>query len=106
MNLIIHLSLVRVIGLYAAAISTVVSNMVVMYIRKIMLRNDYRFIILKRQYVYGLIFIYFSVVGMMRLPLWINLMNLVLAGVVFAFIVIGTIKRKPFFCDTESLKTD
>ncbi|SFU99369.1 lipopolysaccharide biosynthesis protein [Butyrivibrio sp. INlla21] len=105
-NLIIHLSLVRVIGLYAAAISTVVSNMVVMYIRKIMLRNDYRFIILKRQYVYGLIFIYFSVVGMMRLPLWINLMNLVLAGVVFAFIVIDTIKRKPFFCDTESLKTD
>lgn len=95
-NLIIHLSLVSIIGLYAAAISTVVSNMVVMYTRKIMLRREYKFTVLKRQYIYGAAFIYFSVMGMIKLSLLINLINLLLAGVVFVVIVMDTIKRKPF----------
>ena len=85
-NAAINLLFVQFIGLYAAAISTLVSNMVVLYIRKYLLRNDYKFTIEKKQYIYALLFIYFAVLSTLKLPLFINILNLAFASILFVVI--------------------
>lgn len=85
-NLGVHLVLVNFIGLYAAAISTLVSNAVVMIIRKYLLQKEFYIRIEKKQYVFVIIFVYFAVAAMMKLSLFVNIINLVIACVLFVFI--------------------
>lgn len=85
-NLIIHLSCVRFIGLYAAAISTLVSNIFIVFIRLILLRREISFYLNKKVVVLGFIYLYFVIMAYINKPVGIDCFHLILA-LFFFFIV-------------------
>ena len=85
-NLVIHLLLVDFIGLYAAAFSTLISNAVVLYIRKYMLRKIYNIKLDLKCYCLVPVFIYFSIFSMIRTNLLINIVNVIFAAAVFLLV--------------------
>ena len=92
-NLLINICLIKYIGLYAAALSTLISNIIVMYTRKRMLINKYSFRINKKYYYLYVIYLYYSIIAMIRLPLMINILHLFIAGVLFIIANFKYIKK-------------
>jgi len=84
-NIVVHLTLVEFIGLYAACISTLISNIMVVCIRAYMIRDAVKLRIDSVNYVYILICVYITAcVYLMNNFAW-NIANLVIATVVFLF---------------------
>lgn len=84
-NFGVNIVLIKFIGLYAAALSTLVSNMVVTEIRKVRLKDKYAFRIEKRNIVNIIIFLYFFLMSYNITNVWLNIINLILACV-FCFV--------------------
>lgn len=84
-NLVIHISLIKFIGLYAASISTLISNMVVMVIRKYQLRDSFEFKLNVQQILLCIIFVYYSFLSTQRVSLLLNALHIVVAVIIFVF---------------------
>ena len=84
-NLVVHFALIKYIGLYAAAVSTLVSNLVVMAIRVIQLKNDFYFKVEKKHVVLLLIFVYYLFVASMKVNLILGFVNVIIASIIFVF---------------------
>lgn len=92
-NLAVHILLIKNLGLYAAALSTLISNMVVFAIRKSFLKDTFKLKINKKSYFYILFLVYFSIVAMFKFSLFINLVNLTLATFLFIYINMDIVKK-------------
>lgn len=92
-NLIVHLSLIKFVGLYAAALSTIVSNIVIVFLRAYLLRKDVKFTLDSKMTIYILIYAYFIVMAYIRLPLILSVFNLALAAVYFILLNRDTINQ-------------
>lgn len=82
-NLFVHFSMVGFIGLYAAAVSTLISNIVITVVRVHLLRNDITFKIQKRIWLYVFIYLYFITLSYLNLTFGLRIFNLLLSGFVF-----------------------
>lgn len=85
-NIVINILLIRYIGIYAAVISTLASYLVVSLLRKMRLSNKVRFKLERINYIYILSYIYFFVTSYLINNLIFNIMNLILAIVLFIII--------------------
>lgn len=85
-NLVVHLALVKLIGLYAAAISTLLSNVFLVISRVILLRKDIKIAIDKKVYIYMAIFAYFVIFNLISTNLIISLVNLLVACCLFVYV--------------------
>lgn len=92
-NLVVHFALVRIIGLYAAAVSTIISNITVMTLRQYKLRDIFTVHLSREIVVYSLIYCYFFVFCYIDTILVIRVINLLLAGIVFVIVNKDFIKR-------------
>ncbi|MCR4581095.1 MAG: oligosaccharide flippase family protein [Bacilli bacterium] len=86
-NLLIHLSLVNFMGLYAAAISTVVSNITVMIIRWMWLPRKYAIKSTKKTKYAIAILLYYAICSYIQLSMVFRIINLILA--ILSFIIIN-----------------
>lgn len=82
-NIIVHLALVKVIGLHAAVVSTLVSNMVVTWLRQYLLRKRVVLHICKKNWLYTVFYLYIMVCAYFKMPLIWDLVNLMAACVMF-----------------------
>ena len=82
-NLIIHFSMVRMIGLYAAAISTVVSNIVIFAMRYFLLRKSIVLRIEKQCIIYIVAYVYIICASYICFPTIISVFNLAFSLVWF-----------------------
>lgn len=85
-NLVVNVLLIKLIGLYAAAISTLISNIAVTEIRKIRLSSKYTFKLRNSNYFNILIFCYFFVMSYNISYIWLNIVNLALACLFCLFV--------------------
>ena len=82
-NIIIHLSLIKVIGLYAASISTILSNFLLMILRKKRLK-EVPLKLNNKNYLYLGIFIYFFICQYLFSDfLVLNIINIIIAIILF-----------------------
>ena len=88
-NLIIHLFLVNFIGLFAAAISTLVSQTIVCFMRKMRLNKIMKLNYTKSTRFYFGLYIYFLIASYFINNLYFNIVN-----VIFAFIVMAWANKK------------
>ena len=92
-NIVTHLLLIRIIGLYAASISTLISNLSLMVLRKIRLK-EVPLHLEKNNYFYFLIFIYVFICQYIFTNNYIiNILNVGLASIIFLIINYGMIKN-------------
>ena len=86
-NIIIHLALVKFIGLYAAAISTLLSQIIVCVIRKIYLNKEVNIAIDKKNYLYLIMFIYLGICVYYNsyISIYINFANMLVATLIFGY---------------------
>ena len=82
-NLVIHLSLIEVMGLYAAAISTLMSQFIVCIIRHIRLKKYVSIKMNMKTVLYFAVYVYFTFMAYIIDNVAINIINFVLASVVF-----------------------
>lgn len=82
-NLVIHLSLIKVMGLYAAAISTLMSQFIVCIIRHIRLKKYVSIKMNVKTVLYFAVYVYFTFMAYIIDNVAINIINFVLASVVF-----------------------
>ena len=92
-NLIVHLALIKIVGLYAAALSTIVSNIVIVFLRAYLLRKDVKFTLDSKMPIYIIIYVYFIVMAYIRLPLLLSIFNLALAALYFILLNRDTINQ-------------
>lgn len=85
-NLVVHIALVRYVGLYAAAVSTLVANIAVMFARKVKLKKIVSVKLQKTEYLYILFYIYFFISCYVKLNYVVCLVNLALAIILFIVI--------------------
>lgn len=85
LNLVIHLVLINYIGLYAAAISTLLSNLAVVAIRAFQLKKDFYFRLNAKHIILVLIFVYFAFVATKKLHLAFEILNVLFALLVFLY---------------------
>ncbi len=91
-NLLVHLGLIKIVGLYAAAISTMVANLFVMWLRRYRLRKDIIFCLEKKSFIYiGLYFYFIVSCYLFQNALWLNVVNLLFAVAIFIKANIGLI---------------
>lgn len=81
-NIVLHIALWKVIGLYAAAISTLIANSVIVILRIGLLRTNFKIYISKKTRLIGLGFIYFFIMAYVNRLMVLNIVNLFL-GIVF-----------------------
>ena len=91
-NILINLLLIKYIGLYAAALSTLVSNVVVCVIRHFKLNDTIKFKIYNKTYIYVIYYIYLLVATYMTNNFMLSFCNLLLSGLMFCII------NKEFIC--------
>ena len=84
-NVVIHLLLISYIGLYAAAISTLVSSLIVCCIRIYSLRDIYKFRFDKRTVLYSCFVVYFIVSTFVDGYMGFNVLNILIAILFFVF---------------------
>lgn len=82
-NIVVHIVLIKFIGLFAAAISTLIGNIIVVISRQYLLKDFYVIKIKKGTWVSIFIFIYFLIGSYLHYIGWLNYINLVLAFVFF-----------------------
>ncbi len=86
-NVIVNLSLIPFIGLFAASISTFVSNLVLVVLRKYRLHKIVPLKLNTKNKIYGLIFIYMILIQYIsNMPLFMNIIHLLFACALFMFI--------------------
>lgn len=85
-NLVVNIVLIKFVGLYAAALSTLISNIVVTETRRIRLKNRYIFKIKKYNWIYIIFFTYFFIMSYFIRDLRINVINLLLASCFCVFV--------------------
>lgn len=83
LNVIIHLALVRWIGLYAAVFSTLAANATVSFSRKLLLRKKVQLKLDRKNWLYTMFYLYVMVCAYYALPMTWNVLNLTLACGVF-----------------------
>lgn len=83
-NLIIHISLIKFIGIYAATISTLISYIILFIIRYIDIRKSINIKFDKTSYKNFIIFIYFFVSAYINNE-YLNIANLIIAIIYFIF---------------------
>lgn len=84
-NVLIHLLLVKVIGIYAATISTLISYIVLLVMRWVDIKKSVDLKIAKNNYLFFGIMLYFFVSLYFNSLLW-NFINLILACVLFVVV--------------------
>lgn len=84
-NIIVHLSLINYIGLYAATISTLIAYVVLFVIRYIDINKTINLKFEKKVYIAFAILIYFIIMVYVN-NLYINILNILIAGGYFIFV--------------------
>ncbi len=92
-NLVSHLALVHFIGLYAAAVSTLISNIVVMSIRKYQIKREFTFNINMKQILLCIIFVYYSVISAQPLSGIMGSIHILIAVFIFSVVNFKYLKR-------------
>ncbi|MCQ2548467.1 MAG: oligosaccharide flippase family protein [Lachnospiraceae bacterium] len=91
-NIVIDLALIKYIGLYAAAISTIVANFTVCYLRYVRLRREISFSISKKTIAHIIYYIYMF--GMCYINnVYVAAMNFVFATIMFLIINNAFVKK-------------
>lgn len=85
-NLVIHLIMIKYIGLYAACVSTLISNIIVTIIRKKKLGDDIDIKLTNKTYIYIVFYIYFIICVYISKNIMFNMLNLLLSGLLFIYI--------------------
>ena len=85
-NIVINLMFIKNIGVYAAAFSTLISYMTVSAIRYYRMKSIVRFKMNKFNILISIIYIYFLVSSYITQNLYFNVINLVLACILFTII--------------------
>ncbi len=86
-NVVVNLSLINFIGLYAASISTLVANVFIVIFREIRLKNKIKLKLDNNVKIYFLIFMYFVIVQYIFYnQIWLSIVNLCFAGLLFIYI--------------------
>lgn len=85
-NVIINLLLIRSIGLYAAALSTVIANIVICAVRYTRLDSDICFRLNKRTWLFIVYYLYLLAASYVYAYFWFSTFNLALACVMFCVI--------------------
>lgn len=85
-NLAVHLSLVKWIGLYAAAVSTIAANVVICILRYIKLKKDIPFSLSRNTKLFILYFLYVFIACYMTKNVIFATLNLVLSCIMFCVI--------------------
>lgn len=83
-NLVVHLILIKPIGLFAASISTLIAYMALFLVRYVDIRRNVRLIFNQTALISLLVIIYFFVCNYINVE-WLNCVNLVLAIVYFIY---------------------
>lgn len=95
-NIIVDLALIRVIGLYAASVSTLVAYLFLFCVRFIILNKKYKLRVDKRSWIYTLLFCYFVASQYINTGV-LNWINLAVAIAIFVFtnrhFIEGAIKK-------------
>ncbi len=92
-NLVVHLSLISFIDLYAAAISTLISNVVIMIVRAKLISDEIKFTLEKNLIFYGAIYFYFVVGAYLRFGYVWHSINLIISLFVFCYVNKNMINR-------------
>ncbi len=82
-NVVIHVILINFIGLFAAAISTLISNMVVCVLRKRKLSKNVKFDFGKKVYLFWLVYAYFLAFVYIDVNYYFRWLNIVTAIILF-----------------------
>lgn len=87
-NILVHLALIKYIGLYASAISTLASTVTIVIARKIILKKDLDIKVERKIYKYLLIYAYIAICAFFcsKLNIIINVINLLITIAVFLII--------------------
>jgi len=88
LNILIHLVLIKFIGLFAACISTLLSTLIIVFIRKYMLKKDVSVSLEKSNCIYLLLYCYFVICSVLwnKISIIINIVNFIIACSVFLYI--------------------
>lgn len=86
-NISSHILLVNLIGLYAASISTLLSNLVLVALRFALIHNDIHILLTKKTKVNIIIYTYFFIVSLLQESILFNIFNMALA--ILAFLCIN-----------------
>ncbi len=82
-NLLAHLILYRYVGLYAAAISTFLANVVILYLRAVLVKSAFRIHFTKETIYVFIGFLYFFLIAYLHTNMVFNWINLFLACIFF-----------------------
>ena len=82
-NIILHIALWKYIGLYAAAISTLIANSVIVILRIWLLRTNFLISIQRKTKSIGIGFIYFFIMAYFNQNFILNVVNLIFAIIFF-----------------------
>ena len=82
-NLVIHLLLIKAMGLYAAAISTLLSQFIVCIVRHISLKKYVSIKMDRKMVLFFAVYVYFTLMAYNIGNLALNIINVILASVVF-----------------------
>lgn len=85
-NIIVHIILVKFIGLYAAAISTLFSNFIVCLLRKNRLRKEITFKLEKETHLYIIIYLYYFFSSYININISFKIFNFITACILFIII--------------------
>lgn len=85
-NLIVHIGLVSYVGLYAAAFSTLISNITISIIRVWMLKDTVVFKLDNKQYIYAGIFLYLFIAAYWSKKPVFATMNVAIATIFFCIV--------------------
>lgn len=85
-NLLTHFLLYRYIGLYAAATSTFLANAVIVYLRAVLVKNEFKIHITKETFIIFVGFLYFFLIAYIHTNMIFNWFNLFLAGCFFVIV--------------------
>lgn len=87
-NIVIHLSLIKFIGLYAAAISTMISNLIIFILRKLTIKKAVLMKFDNNNIVYIIIYLYLAITSYFypHLPNGLNIFNIFIACIVLFII--------------------
>jgi len=85
-NILINIFIIKFIGLYAAALATLISNVLVCFFRKKKLSKTIIFKLKKESYIFMLIYLYFFVIAYFNVQIFMRLINFLLACSFFIYI--------------------
>lgn len=96
-NIVVHLGLINIVGLYAAALSTFVGNLLTMLLRVFLLKDIFRVKFGRKIIISAGLYIYFFVFAYFHTNFYINLLNLFFAAIIFVCfnnkILLGMVRK-------------